>query len=96
MESLPVGYFCPKCTAAATHDMVGKLRKEGMPTLLIVSMALNILSEAHCPEEIMGNLCRWAEGYRIGANAHLPHLTEEEVDKLKLLAWKISAQGGRE
>jgi len=93
MEGLPDEYYCPKCTTVATHDMAAKLRKEGMPTLLIVSMALNILSEAHCPEEIMGNLCRWAEGYRLGANAHLPHLTEEEVDKLKLLAWKRSVKG---
>lgn len=91
MSKLPDDYFCPKCNAKATHDFVESLKADlNMPTVYIVSMAMNILFEAKCPAKLLKPIAEWSKSY--GEN--LNELSEEEQDKLKLLNWKNWAKGG--
>ena len=83
-KNLPEHYFCPKCNAKATEDLIAKLKGDGMPTLYIINMALNILSDARCPNELLQKVAGWARKYNDSSSG----LTEEEEDKLKLLKWK--------
>jgi len=84
MDKLPEDYFCPKCNVKATHDLVEALKADGMPTLYILSMAMNILFDAKCPTKLLKPIAEWAKTY----GEHLNELSEEEQDKLRLAKWE--------
>jgi hypothetical protein len=81
---LPEDYFCPRCNTKATKDLMYRMRAEGMPLGVSVHTALIILLEAKCPQSILQSIVKWAKTYLETGE----RLTEEEKDKLKLLAWK--------
>ena len=88
MADLPEEYFCPRCNAKATHDLVEHLKID-MPTVFIVSMAMNILFEAECPSGLLKPIAEWARTY----GEKLTGVNEEEKDKLKLVKWERWAKG---
>ena len=87
-EELPKDYFCPKCNAKATHDLVEHLKGDGMPSLYIVQIAMNILFEAECPVSLLNQISEWAKTYGQNING----ITEEERDNLKLVKWNVWAE----
>ncbi len=82
----PQTYLCAKCAAEVVPE---QMRKDGIPSMYAMTMALAILRDAKAPDEPLCELSKWvAETYL--CNGQPSELKPEERDRLKLLAWRMS------
>jgi hypothetical protein len=74
--------YCPVCNAQMARDLTNRISKN-LPSLSVVMMAIEMVSESGCPGKLLTPIYEWAEadcGSRDG-------LTDEEKEKLKLVKW---------
>lgn len=83
-------YYCPECWYSSVRKMVKMMQNLEIQTLGLESeelmckstihMALYILSDAQCPDELLKPIIRWFEGLQ-------GQFSQEQEDKLKLIKW---------
>ena len=89
-DQLPEHYYCPVCNREATKDFIATMKeKSNMPMTYIVSMAMNILYDAKCPEKLLKPIGEWFKTY----GQFIDVLNQEEQDKLALKKWEQWAKG---
>jgi hypothetical protein len=80
-----VDVFCPKCNYKMARDFIARARNnDELPCFWTILFAINILTEAGCPLDLIKQVHSWASKQNV---EYKDGLTPEEKERLALIKW---------